>query len=105
MAEQTLTEFLLARIAEDDENAWCEGSGEYRGCRDWSERRSAECDAKRQIIHLHRARSDEDDPAIAPWCASCGTPYEWPTDYPCPTLRLLALPYAAHPDYRQEWTP
>ena len=21
----------------------------------------------------------------------------------CPTLRLLALPYASHPDYRQEW--
>jgi hypothetical protein len=24
---------------------------------------------------------------------------------PCPTLRLLALPYAAHPDYRAEWSP
>jgi len=23
----------------------------------------------------------------------------------CPTLRLLALPYASHPDYRQEWKP
>lgn len=24
---------------------------------------------------------------------------------PCPTLRMLALPYADHPDYRQEWRP
>jgi hypothetical protein len=25
--------------------------------------------------------------------------------YPCLTLRLLALPYADHADYRQEWRP
>jgi hypothetical protein len=25
--------------------------------------------------------------------------------WPCTTLRLLALPYAAHPDYREEWKP
>lgn len=24
---------------------------------------------------------------------------------PCPTLRLLALPYADHPHYRPEWAP
>lgn len=24
---------------------------------------------------------------------------------PCPTLRLLTLPYADHPDYRGEWRP
>ena len=24
---------------------------------------------------------------------------------PCRTLRLLALPYASHPDYRKEWRP
>lgn len=24
---------------------------------------------------------------------------------PCPTLRLLALPYDSHPDYREEWKP
>jgi hypothetical protein len=28
-----------------------------------------------------------------------------PLLYPCPTLRLLALPYADCPDYRQEWKP
>ncbi|QBI56755.1 DUF6221 family protein [Streptomonospora litoralis] len=25
--------------------------------------------------------------------------------YPCTTLRLLALPYADHPHYQQEWAP
>jgi hypothetical protein len=25
--------------------------------------------------------------------------------YPCDTLKLLALPYADHPDYRDEWRP
>jgi hypothetical protein len=25
--------------------------------------------------------------------------------WPCQTLRLLALPYADHPDYRPEWKP
>lgn len=37
-------------------------------------------------------------------CFVCG----WVTDDPtsgCETLRLLALPFAAHPDYRTEWTP
>ena len=28
-----------------------------------------------------------------------------PLWHPCPTLRLLALPYADHPDYREEWKP
>jgi hypothetical protein len=26
-------------------------------------------------------------------------------DYPCPTVRLLAVPFAAHPDYDQAWRP
>lgn len=26
-------------------------------------------------------------------------------ELPCPTLRLLARPYADHPDYREEWRP
>ena len=40
-----------------------------------------------------------------------GQPWElWEPEHtsdhgPCVTLRLLALPYAAHPDYREEWAP
>jgi hypothetical protein len=40
----------------------------------------------------------EDDEPRPPYycetCQECG---------PCETLRLLALPFAAHPDYREEW--
>lgn len=45
----------------------------------------------RQLIELHRP--------VAHGCAG--------TDgrSPCPTLRLLSLPFADHPDYRQEWRP
>lgn len=47
----------------------------------------AECEAKRRIV----ARHDRDD------STSFGQP--------CQTLRLLALPYADHSDYRPEWHP
>ncbi|MDQ3577454.1 MAG: DUF6221 family protein [Actinomycetota bacterium] len=29
----------------------------------------------------------------------------YPQTHPCQTVRLLALPFAAHPDYREEWRP
>lgn len=67
----------------------------------------AEVDAKRQILGLHvAAEYIRNDPFAG--CTTCS----W-RDYmedlhvrwPCPTLRLLALPYAGHPDYREEWKP
>lgn len=72
----------------------------------------ADVEAKRRLIAGHgpgrvvdesngRWASDPDswDP---PWTKCTG--HEWEA-YPCELLRLLALPYAAHPDYRQEWKP
>ena len=54
-----------------------------------------EVEAKRQIIAEHdvyaRKLADRMD------CQSL--------DFPCKTLRLLALPYADHPDYQPEWRP
>lgn len=63
----------------------------------------AEVDAKRQILDLH-APEDTADPFDG--CRTCS----W-RDYmdvlhvrwPCPTLRLMLIPYADHPDYRAEW--
>ncbi len=49
----------------------------------------AECDAKRHIIELQRSDLRDD-------------PQDWEADE---VLRLLALPYADHPDYRMEWRP
>jgi hypothetical protein len=53
----------------------------------------AECDAKQRIVE-HETRSPyEKDFSIR----------REPADGPI--LRLLALPYAGHPDYREEWRP
>ena len=64
----------------------------------------AECEAKRRIVDLHAPSSQG---------AHCCTDPEGPAygevmhygGAPCLTLSLLALPYADHPDYRQEWRP
>ena len=88
----TLTEFLLARIAEQE-------------ARLHDMRRSsavpssmlvnktigvalAECEAKRRIVESYVAEFG---------------PGDWLVDHD--VLRLLALPYADHPDYRQKWRP
>jgi hypothetical protein len=118
-----LTDFLLARIAEDEANVaailrqdpnWeADGDGVFdrpdrriayvRGdyaathIAHWDPARVlAECEAKRRVVELHR--TDATDPEVIV-CAVClyGPP--------CETLRLLALPYADHPDYRPEWRP
>lgn len=106
----TLVEFLLARIAEDEEVA--------RVCAEmfpppWE---VAECEAKRRVVELHHP-----DRHLENWywmdrkCAECRKPWhkympgKLPTDIGpekgCPTLRLLALPYVDHPDYDEAWRP
>jgi hypothetical protein len=70
----------------------------------------AEVDAKRQLLKLHRNESG--------YCAVCAHPEDFDEDadgnrewirtaivWPCPTVRLLTLPYADHPEYRPEWSP
>ena len=61
----TLTEFLLARIAEDE-----------------------------AVLHRTKRRQQHRD-----FCTHDlrGLPF--------PTLRHMAVPYADHPDYRDEWKP
>lgn len=74
----------------------------------------AEVEAKRRIMAIHNRRADA-FPALAggPFdncCDGCG--FEGPCEDPvtedindCPILRLLALPYADRPGYREEWRP
>jgi hypothetical protein len=95
-----LVEFLRARL-EEDERLWRERcSSQRRNGKTFARRMFVDVDAKRQIIDLHCVRSgtggtwDTDPPAI---CNECGTLH------PCETLCLLAWPYAAHADYREEW--
>lgn len=72
----------------------------------------AEVDAKRRILELHTPTEvPEHAPADCPTCArwefdvAMGDDSASPVHYPCPTLRVLALPYSHHPDYREEWAP
>jgi hypothetical protein len=67
----------------------CSGSDAAHIARWHPARVLAECNAKRGIIELQRSDL-RDDPA------------DWEADE---VLRLLALPYADHPDYRSEWRP
>jgi hypothetical protein len=109
----TLTEFLLARIAEDEAAAnaahresmrghagpgfarsrvaWAAQAEGVRGSalieRFTPARVLAECEAKRRVVE----HCDFDHLAL-----SVGDPY---------VLQLLALPYADHPDYRDDWKP
>ncbi|WP_432010164.1 DUF6221 family protein [Streptomyces cucumeris] len=55
-----------------------------------------EIDAKRRILAEH---------ALNGWvCSTCDNG-EVEQVFPCPTLRLLALPYADRPGYREAWRP
>jgi hypothetical protein len=71
----------------------------------------AECEAKRRIVERHhRVDSEEwrpDDWPPSPECAGCGfnavEEYRTADVDECPELRLLALPYADHPDYQPAW--
>lgn len=77
-----------------------------------------EVEAKRRIIDLHalevtRTERMPFDPftgerqegyAVSVMCELCGWAGEDETTA-CATVRLLALPYAARPGYREEWTP
>lgn len=106
MSNVTLTDFLLARIAEDEEvaqpgglsedsNAWHAPDGAW-----YPSRVLAECEAKRRIIEMHpQTRQYVDDRTLGdgePRIVDLGL------DLPAELL-VLASVYADHPDYRQEW--
>ncbi|MGY1822766.1 DUF6221 family protein [Geodermatophilus sp. SYSU D00079] len=116
-----LADFLLHRIAEDETVAvqlaelWAKVTDSDRGRLDPGVREGmdsvfavadgapadgapnrllAECYAKRRIVEHMRY---EVDPGQG---RGAGRPLPGHT-----VLRLLALPYAGHPDYREEWQP
>lgn len=87
----TLTDFLLGRIADDEDFAWAD-------LRDYGpegddptnlmapSRWLAECEAKRRIVQEHEWSYRD--------VAESGLKS---------ALRILASVYADHPDYREEW--
>jgi hypothetical protein len=79
----------------------------------------AEVDAQRQILDRHKVSTEVWDQGDGPFdvalcercaygqsCNHCFDRDDLPlVAWPCPELRLLALPYARHPDYREAWRP
>ena len=67
----------------------------------------ADIAAKRAIVGLHPATGWRGRKGREKLCETCGDPDGWdqaePVDWPCPTLRTLAQPYAEHPDYDPDW--
>ena len=99
----TLTEFLLARIAEDEAEMAAAIESRYPSGR-WTilrnpSRLAAECEAKRRIVEEHRGGKwpNPPDPCDAHDASFVSTP--------CDTLRYLAAVYADHPDYDEAWRP
>jgi hypothetical protein len=145
----TLTEFLLARIAEDEAAAQAATPGPWNAGAQYADaalwvgddhsegiahasweydessaanfehiarhdpaRVLAECETKRRIVEAHPLTTDVfpvwtgRTPGVA--CETCGGngPGEPAEDIgPCDTLLAIVLPYADHPDYRNEWKP
>jgi hypothetical protein len=64
----------------------------------------AEVDAKRRLLKMHTTRRRTFTPG-KPIVEGVTCPICYRADGACSTLRVLALPYAQHPDYRPEWAP
>lgn len=111
-ATLALTDFLLARIAEDEERAKRAAAVEgadfmlaalpldvFDGLRvAFPARVLAECAAKRAIVEQHPW--GEDDICTSNEAMGNLSPID-----SCPVLRNLAAVYADHPDHRDEWRP
>lgn len=114
-----LASWLLHALAADERalRSWDGSCFHIEACDDgWeafsdrypADRMLAECDAKRRIIELH-GPIDRYDTDSCRECSDSG----WAgcvdghsrVALPCPTLRLLALPYSDRPGYRPEWRP
>ena len=130
MSKQTITEFLEARIAEDEAVLrWADDKGpayssltyEMRSGYTFygidASRIAAECAAKRAIMYAHRPHDHGGTHGDAVFCDECqwdhgddspridNQPVEGFGANPCRTLAALAAVYADHPDYDAEWKP
>jgi hypothetical protein len=114
----TLADWLLERIAEDEADA--KTAAGSRPDWEWTDiavgtyylhaahvrrhdpaRVLAECEAKRRIVEEHPQTASIRHPVTDNKIYVCATCDSEAT--PCPTLRLLALPYADHPEFKPEW--
>ena len=133
MPDVSLTDFVLARLTETQaavERGHLTAPA-LAGCPEWDNRTSVEVppavacmllvdlQAKRAIVEMHPVghreigwlTDDGEEYAELPVCGRCvpkNAHYLRREDVPdreCRTVRMLALPYAGHPEYRAEWAP
>lgn len=78
------------------------GVGEHVSAHD-PRRVLAEIAAKRRLLDLHHPVEDTEE--MQDYCAECDLGRKDYPYFPCTTLRLLAVPYADRPGYREEWRP
>lgn len=117
----TITEFLLARIAEDEAvatRALVDDGRQVWQVQDWIEleaevlahterhhphRVLAEAAAKRQIVEEHAIGKGDSSEG----CYRCNwvDDWGWNQEGPCDTLRILASIFRDHPDYDTNWRP
>ncbi|MER6533001.1 DUF6221 family protein [Streptomyces sp900105755] len=86
------------------ENADDDGVGQHVARHDPA-RVQREIDAKRRIMECHESWVADNGDTI---CGRCGREHvdgRPGGHFPCQTLRLIALPYADRPGYREEWRP
>jgi hypothetical protein len=93
----TLEEFLLARIAEDERHARAVKLPLFGATHPVTIRALAECEAKRRIVDAYQHAVEYEAQFPNPDAAEAYI-YEH-------VLQFLALPYADHPGFRQEWRP
>lgn len=101
MSTMTITDFLLARIAEDEDTLpWLVDDIERVGDRlvNLRERILADCEAKRRIVEMYRSH-DHSAGAGHHWSGFDGG-YATATDH---ALTALAAVYADHDDYDPGW--
>jgi len=128
-----LVEFLLARLAEDEQAALDAAGYESRvywddavdvhairpASREHYERHDpdrvlAQCRAHRALAEVHRPYAtfiwDDSLGRHYEGCEACAEPHDWDPHkdgdwFPCITLRHLAAAYDTHPEYQREWAP
>ena len=101
-----LADFLRARIAEEERacQASAHGSVSPPEAAISPSRLLMNCAARRKVVELHEIHVvDAGVDAMIDGESGSKRAGQNERDFTCPTLRLLALPYFDHPDYKQHW--
>jgi hypothetical protein len=95
-------EWLRAQL-DEEARGFDDGLGgpcEAKGMHLWPDRAKAEVVAKRELLDLHYPDTSR---YVEPKCHECSGCGCCSVDWPCDTVKLVALPYAAQPGYGEAW--